>query len=235
MKLKPNAGEAGFSAPKPPGTHRARGGEFDPPRRLRGLRLSAANRAATDAQNRFFLAARWLAVAALLLLVAPAASAKGVDFGDVVKLVESHYGVKHKSLPMAARMGVKVGQLAARRLARYSEYGSGQFAVFEDQDFSPRTRPDGTTFAAAFARAVRPDWQPLVEVRTGGDVRQTFIYTKEAGKFFKVLVVEIGERDAVVVEVEVAPHKLMLLMRDPEAAGKTLSDETAEGGKENDE
>ena len=164
-------------------------------------------------------------------LSAPPVAADGKEFGDVVKLIESHYRVKHKSIPFAARMGLKASQVVARRVLRYAEYGSVKFAYFEDQDF---TAPKGgLEFQRAMRGVIEPEWQPLVQVRLPNESEQTYIYTKEAGKFFRVLVVQISRRDATVVQVEVAPAKLLELMRDPDAMGKTLTDE-ASSDTEND-
>lgn len=165
------------------------------------------------------------ACALFLFCAASGAAAKPAEFGDVVKLVESHYGVRHKSAPLLARAGLKAGEMVARRLTRYTEYGSLKFAVFEDQDFRARAETD---FAAALRDKLRPDWEPLVETANGGGADQTYIYTREHGKFFRVLVVTIAQRDATAVEAQVAPQKLMLLMKDPDEMGKTLNDEATE-------
>lgn len=167
-----------------------------------------------------------LAFSALLVwssaLAPRAAAAKGTDFGGVVKLIESHYRVKHRAMPILARMGVKASRIVVS-LTRYSEYGSIKFAVFEDQDFSAPA--GGADFAAVLHAALDPEWRPLVRVRTAGDAEQTYIYTRWSGKFFKILVVTIGRRDGVAVQLDVAPDKLAKLVRDPESIGQTLTDE----------
>ena len=168
---------------------------------------------------------RLLLAAALCALPLLPAAAKGAGFNEAVKLIESHYGVKHKSLPLLARAGIKATGVVARRLTRYAEYGSVKLATFEDQDFSaPRGRTD---FATSMRNTLQPDWMPLVQVRAQQDAEQTYIYTKEAGKFFKVLVINIGQRDATAVEMSVDARNLLLLMRDPDSMGQTLTDEAA--------
>ena len=166
-----------------------------------------------------FIPAVWLPLAAAPVIT------QNVEFKGVVKLIESHYRVKHKGVPLLARMGIKATQMVVQRAVRYSEYGSVKFAVFEDQDFS--AAGSQIDFAARMRGALEPEWQPLVQVRLQQDADQTYIYMKEAGKFFKVLVITIGQRDATAVQVELAPLKLWKLMKDPDAAGKTLTDEAA--------
>jgi hypothetical protein len=156
---------------------------------------------------------------------AHAAGKKSVEFGDVVKLIESHYRVKHRSVSMLERVGVKAGQVVARHYVRYAEYGSVKYATFEDQDFT--SPAGGVEFYSAMSSRLQPDWQPLVQVLAPKDGEQTYIYTREAGKLFRLLVVTIGRRDATAVQLEIAPQKLVMLMRDPDAMGKTLTDEAA--------
>ena len=174
---------------------------------------------------------RLILAAALCALVATTARAKGAGFDEAVKLIESHYHVKHKSIPLLARAGIKATVIVARRLTRYAEYGSVKLATFEDQDFSaPKGRTD---FATSLRTTLQPEWTPLVQVRLQQDAEQTYIYTKEAGKFFKVLIVTIGQRDATAVEMNIAVQKLILLMRDPDGMGKTLTDEATSDGSDN--
>jgi hypothetical protein len=161
-----------------------------------------------------------------LAFAASGASAKGIEFKDVVKLIERHYGVKQQGLSFAARAGIKIGKIVVDRKTRYSEYGSVKFALFEDQDFS---RPSGGVgFGAAMSSVLQPEWQPLVEVRSGQDAEQVFVYLKEAGKVFKVLVITLGERDGVAVQVDIKPDKLAQLLKNPDTAGKILTDEATE-------
>ena len=174
---------------------------------------------------------RLLLAAVLFSLFASTAAAKGAGFGAAVKLIESHYGVRHKSIPLLARAGVKAAGIVARRFTRYAEYGSVKLATFEDQDFSaPKGRTD---FATLLRTTLQPEWTPLVQVRLQQDAEQSYIYTQEAGKFFKVLIITIGQRDATAVEMSVAARNLLLLMRDPDAMGKTLTDEAASDPEDN--
>lgn len=152
----------------------------------------------------------------LSLLCAPARAKGGADFGDVVKLIERHYGARHRGIPLLARAGIGV----ARKLSRFGELGSFKVAVFENQDFSARGE-----LQASLRTAMEPFWSPLVQVRAERDSEQTYVYARNAGKFFKILVISIQPRDATVVQADISPQKLMLLMKDPDAAAKTVTDE----------
>ena len=150
------------------------------------------------------------------------AANKGADFGDVVKLIEKYYGVRARGIPLVARAGIGV----ARKLTRYGQYGSFKVAYFEDQSFEPPAR--GATLRERMSAALEPVWSPLVLVSSGANSEQTFIYTRDAGKFYKILVVSIQQRDAMVVQADISPQKLMLLIRDPASAAKTMTDEAME-------
>lgn len=159
------------------------------------------------------------ALAACSFPARAAGAQKKADYDDVVKLIERHYGVRHRGIPLVARAGIGV----ARRLTRFGEFGSFKLAVFEDQDFAP-SRAGGDLLSRLRA-ALEPHWSPLVQVRAERDSQQTYVYAREAGKHFKILVVSIQPRDATVVEADISPQKLMLLMKDPDAAAGTITDE----------
>lgn len=162
-----------------------------------------------------------LTLCAGLALAGPTARAatKATDFGDVVKLIEKHYGVRARGIPLAARAGIGV----ARKLTRYGEYGSFKVAYFEDQSFDEPA--GGASLHARMSAAMEPEWSALVHVSSGANSEKTFIYTRDAGKFYKILVVTIQQRDAIVVQADISPQKLMLLLRDPDTAAKTVTDE----------
>lgn len=146
------------------------------------------------------------------------------EFGDVVKLIESHFRVKHKGVPVLAKLPLKV----AGRFSRIAEIGSVKLAVFDDKDFStPAGEPD---LAAKLRGKLEPHWQPLLELRAGGGSDQTHIYTAEAGRLIKIIVIQISRRDAVAAQVSVTPENLAKLLRNPETMGETLTDEA--GGDE---
>lgn len=170
-------------------------------------------------------------IVVLSSLTPVAKAAKGMEFSGVVKLIESHYRVKRKGMPTLANLGMKVARTAAA--IWLAEAGKFEFAIFEDQDFSP---PAGKgEFRTAIHTALHPEWHPLVLVHTGQGGEQTYIYTREAGEQFKVLVVTIGRRDATVLQVGLKPDALMQLMKNPETMGKELTDEATNASTDNDE
>ena len=165
------------------------------------------------------------AVALVLLLAANDARAKGDDFNSVVKMIEQFYGVKHQGIPFLAKAGMKVARTAARikggQARRIAEAGSIKLAVFEGQDFDGELMKFRSTLNAALNQS----WSPLVQTVSATDEEQVYIFLREAGDKFNVLVITIAQRDATVVQVTLSPKNLALLLKDPEGTGKAITEE----------
>jgi hypothetical protein len=165
-------------------------------------------------------------VVALVLSTANVVHAKGDDFNSVVKIIEQFYRVKHVGLPFLAKAGMKVATTAARikggEARRFAEAGSVKLAVFEDQAFNG----DFTKFRSSLNEALNVTWMPLVQTLSTKDAEQVYIFLKDAGDKFDVLVITIEQRDATVVQVTLSPKNLALLLKDPEGTGKAITQET---------
>ena len=170
-----------------------------------------------------------LVVTAMVLAVFAAgpATAKGDDFGAVVKLIERFYHVKHQSVPLLARASLKAATTAARikggEYKRLAEAGSARVAFFEDQDFNSRGGITG--FKTSLNSAVGETWSPLIQTLSPRDEEQTYIFIRNEGEKFNVLVVTIERREAVVVQVNLKPATLAMLLRDPNDMGKAITDD----------
>ncbi len=163
-----------------------------------------------------------------MIVFAPGASlARGDGFNDVVKLIEQFYHVKHQSIPLLARAGMKAVRTAARikggEYKQIAEAGSVRVAFFEDQNFDSRGQI--ATFKASMQTTLEREWSALVQTLAPKDEEQTYIYIRDAGDKFHVLVVTIERHEATVVQATVAPEILAQLMKDPEEMGKTLTED----------
>jgi hypothetical protein len=165
------------------------------------------------------------AIALLFLCSIHAASAKGDDFNSVVKMIEQFYGVKHEGIPFLAKAGMGAARTAARikggTARRLAEAGSVKLAVFEDQKFAG----EFPKFRNTLNSALNQTWMPLVQTTSATDQEQVYIFLREAGEKFNVLVVTIESRDATVVQVTLSPENLKLLLKDPEGTGKSITEE----------
>ena len=161
----------------------------------------------------------------LLTFASTAAQAKEDDFKSVVKMIEKFYGVKHQGIPFLAKAGMKVATTAARikggQARRIAEAGSIKLAVFENQDFDR----DFTNFRTSLNGVLNTTWIPLIQTLSATTQDQNYIFLREAGDKYNVLVITITSRDATVVQVNLSRKNLALLMKDPEGTGKSITEE----------
>lgn len=164
-------------------------------------------------------------VVTMILTTANVVHAKGDDFNSVVKMIEQFYRVKHVGIPFLAKAGMKVATTAARikggEAKRIAEAGSVKLAVFENQDF----KGDFMKFRSSLNGALNETWLPLVQTISAVDEEQVYIFLRDAGNKFHVLVITIDQRDATVVQVTLSPKNLALLLMDPEGTGKAITQE----------
>jgi hypothetical protein len=73
--------------------------------------------------------------------------------------------------------------------------------------------------------ALKDTWTPLVQTVSSNDPEQNYIFVREKGDKFSVLVVSISSREGTVVQATVSPKNLALLMRDPEEGAKKITQE----------
>jgi hypothetical protein len=167
-----------------------------------------------------------IAVLAVALSVAASAvESKGDDFNSVVKLIEQFYGVKHEGIPFLARAGMKVVGTAAKvkggDIKRLAELGSVKVAMFEDQEF----RGDFMKFRVMINDALAETWTPLIQTFSTTDNEQTYIFVRSSGDKFNVLIVTIEANEGTVVQATVSAKNMAQLLKDPENAGKTITQE----------
>ena len=65
----------------------------------------------------------------------------------------------------------------------------------------------------------------LVQTLAPKSEEQTYVYLRDAGKNFHVLIVTIEKNEATVVQATVAPQVLADLLKTPDEMGKALTDE----------
>jgi len=169
----------------------------------------------------FFLAS------ALALSVTIGARADRDGFNDAVKLIEQFYHVKHQNIPLLARAGMKAVKTAARirggQYKKLAEAGSVRVAFFEEQTFDSRGQIAG--FKTAMQNALANEWSALVQTLAPKAEEQTYVYVRDAGKNFHVLVITIERKEATVIQATLAPQILAELLKNPDEMGKALTDE----------
>jgi hypothetical protein len=178
-------------------------------------------------RTKFFVTIMLVAVLPLRLSASAGTApyTKDDDFKSVVKMIEKFYSVKHVGIPFLAKAGMKLATTAARikggEAKRIAEAGSIKLAVFENQEFAG----DFTKFRASLNEALNDSWMPLMQTLSATSQDQNYIFLRDAGQKFNVLVITITQRDATVVQVDISGKNLALLLRDPEGTGKTITEE----------
>jgi hypothetical protein len=155
------------------------------------------------------------------------ASADRDGFNDAVKLIEQFYHVKHQNIPLLARASMKTVKTAAKirggEYKKLAEAGSVRVAFFEEQTFDSRGQI--ASFKSAVQIALADQWSALVQTLAPKTEEQTYVYLRDAGKNFHVLVITIERREATVIQATVAPQILAELLKNPDEMGKALTDE----------
>jgi len=168
-----------------------------------------------------------------LLGFVPMTQAKGDDFGEVVRLIEQFYHVKHEGIPLLARAGMKTATTVARISGgprrQIAEAGSVKVAYFEDQNF--RSSGSYAAFKSSM-NSVLTGWSPFIQVASPKEDAQSYIYLRDAGNKFNVMVVTIEQREACVVQVNLSPENMAKLMRTPDEMGNKITVEATTNDKE---
>jgi hypothetical protein len=148
-------------------------------------------------------------------------------FSEAVKAIEQFYHVKHQNIPLLARAGTKTVRTAAKirggQYRKIAEAGSVRVAFFEGQAFDSRGQI--ASFKSLMQQKLANDWSALVQTLSAKDEEQTYVYLRDAGKDFHVLVITIEKHDGTVVEATVAPQVLADLLKSPDEMGRALTDE----------
>jgi hypothetical protein len=170
-------------------------------------------------------------VLALMLGTGPTNNAAGImrgdGFNEAVKTIEQFYHVKHQSIPLLARAGMKAVRTAARikggDYKRLADAGSVRVAFFEEQNFDSRGQI--ATFKASMQATLVESWSPLVQTLAPKSEEQNYIYVRAAGERFQVLVITIERHEATVIQATIAPDVMAQLMKDPGDMGKALTED----------
>jgi hypothetical protein len=170
---------------------------------------------------------RLLTIGIFLVTLTQVTTAAADGFGAVVKLVEQFYRVKHQGVPLLARAGVKAATTAARirggEMKRLAEAGSVKVAIFEDQTFDSHGAI--VDFKNSVASTLGTEWFPLVQTTAPKEEQQSYVFLRDAGQKFHVMVISIDKRDAAVVQVTLSPATLAKLMEDPDDMGRAITED----------
>jgi hypothetical protein len=139
-------------------------------------------------------------VIATSLFTAPGRAFAKDDFGRIVQHIETNYHVhrQHRWVMGLAGFTVKFWHFAGVK--------SLKGAIFENQRFV--NAASDTRFDEVVRAAMDSGWQPMVQSWDRHSGERTYIYAQDLGKDLKLLVVNLEQNEAVVLQVKVDPKKL---------------------------
>jgi hypothetical protein len=155
-----------------------------------------------------------LVTAALISAASPAARADDPEFDAITRQLKSHFNARRVSIPFLGLANFFV------KIVRPAGVKSVKVAIFEDLSFAQGQLGNG--FNAVMRNALRPEWQPLLRVRSR-DGEQLYVYAREAGENIKLLVVNIDRTDAVVARVKLSPKRLAEFLQNPKILGISIN------------
>lgn len=154
-----------------------------------------------------------LMILMLLTSLVPAL-AKDKEFDEIVKFIEKTYHAKKTSIPMLGLANFVI------KIAHPKGVKNLKLAVFEDQKLTVAN--GGEDFDLAVRNALSQKWQPLIKVFSRKNHEWTYIYAKEEDKDTKLLVVNLDQHEAVVVQAKVNLETLASWLEKPDSINKTL-------------
>jgi hypothetical protein len=142
---------------------------------------------------------RWLAEALMVgaVFALPAvASGKDRAFDEIVHRIESYYHKRPVGL-------LGLASFVANR-ARPEGVRNMKLAVFEDLD----QNPPGSDFDSFLQGAAEPEFQPFVRVLSNRDGERTYVYAREAGDSWELLVIDFEQDEACVIQMQMKPEAM---------------------------
>jgi hypothetical protein len=154
----------------------------------------------------------------LKLLVAFAIACSGLsaadrEFEQIVKAIESQYGVKPNHIPFLG-----LGNFLLKT-AHPQGVSGFRIAVFEDLDRRDEGR---AAFDQVMSRIGDSNLHPIIQVQSQRNRESTYIFTGNPGKSTRILVATLEDHEATVIEVKADTDALLQLLRDPDHIGDAL-------------
>jgi hypothetical protein len=147
------------------------------------------------------------------LLSAASAQAADREFTDVVRLIAEEFHARPTSIPMFGLVNVFA---AAVHPAGTKHIDLAVFEHLGDCDCQGRNLPE------AIINAVGRSWKPFVQVRSrrGGQQETVFVYIRQDGKDWKLLVTAVEHDEATVVQLHLNTDALARWIASPEHSAR---------------
>jgi hypothetical protein len=151
-----------------------------------------------------------------MLIACSAANAADREFEQIVKAIESHYGVKPTHIPLLG-----LGNLFLKT-AHPAGVSGFKVAVFENLDDRSSDRGDRGGDLDSVMGRIDSNLHAIVQVHSRPSGESTYIYMGNPGKSTRMLIASVEDHEATVMEVKVDTEALLRFLRDPDHIGDTL-------------
>jgi hypothetical protein len=160
-----------------------------------------------------------VALIASCLLTAATAQAADREFTEVVRAISDEFHTRPMSIPMFGLVNL-VAATVHPAGARHID-----LAVFEHLSDHDR---QGRDLSESILNAVGRSWKPFVQVRSrrNGNQETVFVYMRQEGKHWKLLVTAVERDEATVVQLLLDPDALARWIADPEHSARHWHGET---------
>ena len=154
-----------------------------------------------------------LSILAMCLLGAASAQAADREFTDVVRVISDEFHTRPMSIPMFGLVNI-VTAVVHPAGTRHID-----LAVFEHLNSHDR---EGRNLSESILNAVGRSWKPFVQVhsRRNGHQETVFVYMRQQGNEWKLLVTAIERDEATVVQLLLNPDALARWMASPERCAR---------------
>jgi hypothetical protein len=153
------------------------------------------------------------------LLTAAAAQAADREFTEVVRVICDEFHTRPTSIPMFGLVNLFT---AVVRPAGTRHIDLAVFEHLSDRDRKGRNLPE------SILNAVGRSWTPFVQVRSrrNGREENVFVYLRQEGREWKLLVTAIERDEATVVQLVLNPDALARWMASPEHSARHWNGDT---------
>jgi hypothetical protein len=152
-------------------------------------------------------------------LTSAGARAADREFTEVVRVISDEFHTRPNSIPMFGLVNLVT---AVVHPAGTKHIDLAVFEHLSDHDRQGRNLPE------SILNAVGRSWKPFVQVRSrrGGREETVFVYMRQEGKDWKLLVTAIERDEATVVQLLLNPDALARWMASPEQCARHWNGET---------
>ncbi len=160
--------------------------------------------------------ARSFVVIIIAAFLTASVAAKPDPYKTMINHLKKRYNAKQMRLPFV----IGLASFGARLYTK-GEVKGLKVAIFKEQNFSePITDPG---FESVF-KSFDASWMPMIRFYSRKQMQRTYLYAKEVGKDFQVMITALQPDNAVVVTVKLNPEQLNKFIENHNNGQSILSD-----------